>query len=74
MEGALNDWSDVMDDEELERIGAAKRRVESALEGESAADLKSAVEDLDGATEVMAARLVERAMAERLERQMGGEN
>jgi molecular chaperone DnaK len=74
VEGAVRDWSGIMDEAELERIRKAKDRVELAMAGASAAELKGAVEDLDGATEALAARLVERAMAERLERRMDGEN
>ena len=74
VEGALRDWGEEMEDEERERIEAARERVVVALRGEAAAELKGAVEELDGATEALAARLVERAMAERLARQLDGGN
>ena len=44
----------------------------AALEGGAAAELKAAVQALDSATETLAARLVERAMAEQLARKIDG--
>jgi len=52
-------------------IEAAAVEVRAAIEGQLANPLKVAVERLDKATEVMAARLVEQAMERALERKMG---
>jgi len=59
--------------EEGERaeIEEAAAEVRAAIAGQAANPLKAAVERLDKATEVMAARLVEQAMERALERKMG---
>ena len=59
--------------EEGERaeIEGATAEVRAAIAGRAANPLKAAVERLDKATEVMAARLVEQAMERALERKMG---
>jgi molecular chaperone DnaK len=56
---------------EREEIEAAVAGVESAVKAASANALKAAVQRLDSATEAAAARLVEKAMEEALEREMG---
>ncbi len=59
-------------DDERGEIQAAAAAVRSALAGGAANPLKAAVQRLDTATEALAARLVEQAMDEALERTMGG--
>lgn len=58
-------------DDERTEIEAAVAAVKSALAGGSANPLKAAVQRLDHATEALAARLVEQAMDEALERKLG---
>ncbi len=60
-------------DEERVEIEAASDAVRSALSSGSANPLKAAVQRLDHATEGLAARLVERAMEEALERRLAGD-
>lgn len=55
---------------EKEEIEEAARLVRLALESKAANPLKAAVQRLDAATEALAARLVEKAMDEALERQL----
>jgi molecular chaperone DnaK len=59
--------------EEAERAGIEESvtKVKSAMAAADANGLKAAVKRLDEATEAAAARLVERAMEEALEREMG---
>ncbi|HVJ47347.1 MAG TPA: Hsp70 family protein [Luteolibacter sp.] len=59
------------EDGEQAEIEAAAAAVKSALAGGAANPLKAAVQRLDAATEALAARLVERAMEEALERKLG---
>ncbi|RPJ35903.1 MAG: molecular chaperone DnaK [Verrucomicrobiaceae bacterium] len=61
-------------DDEREEIVAAAVAVRAALASGAANPLKAAVQRLDTATEALAARLVEQAMDEALERAMAGEN
>ena len=56
-------------DDERDEIEAAVIAVENALAGSAANPLKAAVQRLDVATEALAARLVEQAMDEALDRQ-----
>ncbi|MGJ8696553.1 MAG: Hsp70 family protein [Verrucomicrobiaceae bacterium] len=58
---ALEQVGDLLDENELKEIREGREKVGLALKSGAAAQLKSAVEDLDGATEVMAALLVEKA-------------
>jgi hypothetical protein len=59
--------------EEHERgeIEAAVLEVKAAIKSGAANALKAAVQRLDSATEAAAARLVEKAMEEALERELG---
>jgi molecular chaperone DnaK len=57
-------------DDERAAIEAAANDVKSALAAGAANPLKAAVQRLDSATEALAARLVEQAMDEALERGM----
>ncbi len=59
-------------DDERAEIEAAAKAVREALATGAANPLKAAVQRLDTATEALAARLVEKAMDEALERVMGG--
>jgi molecular chaperone DnaK len=61
----------LVEEGEREEIEAAVGEVESAIKAGSANALKAAVQRLDSATEAAAARLVEKAMEEALEREMG---
>jgi molecular chaperone DnaK len=58
-------------DDERAEIEAAAKAVREALAAGAANPLKAAVQRLDTATEALAARLVEKAMDEALERAMG---
>ena len=58
-------------DEEREQIDNAVTEVRAALASGAANSLKAAVQRLDAATEALAARLVEKAMEEALERKLG---
>lgn len=58
-------------EEEREQIDKAASEVRAALASGAANSLKAAVQRLDAATEVLAARLVEKAMEEALERKLG---
>lgn len=60
-------------EEEAELIGAAVGEVQKAIESGAANPLKAAVQKLDQATEVLAARLVEKAMDEAVERSLSKE-
>ncbi len=60
-------------DDERGEIEAAAAAVKSALAIGAATPLKAAVQRLDAATEALAARLVEQAMDEALERGMAGD-
>lgn len=61
-----------LDDERVE-IDAAAAAVRAALSQRAANPLKSAVQRLDAATEALAARLVEQALDEALDRQLAGQ-
>ena len=61
-----------LDDERTE-IESAVAEVNAALTGGSAHPLKTAVQRLDHATEALAARLVEKAMDDALERRLAGD-
>ncbi|MFK7850335.1 MAG: Hsp70 family protein [Akkermansiaceae bacterium] len=61
----------LVDDSERKSIEVAVQEVHTAIRNSDANALKAAVGRLDGATEAAAARLVEAAMAEALEREMG---
>lgn len=61
----------LVEDGEKEEIDAAYQEVKIALEKGAPNPLKEAVQKLDKATEAAAARLVEKAMEEALEREMG---
>ena len=61
------------DGEERARIEQALTRVKDLLEGGGAAQLKAAVEALDGATEALAARMVEEALMAQMQRKLGQE-
>jgi molecular chaperone DnaK len=58
-------------DEETGEINAAVAEVEQAMAQGAANPLKAAVKRLDTATEALAARLVEKAMEEALEKRLG---
>lgn len=60
-------------DDERAEIEAAAAAVRTAMETGAANPLKAAVQRLDGATEALAARLVEQAMDAALDRQLAGE-
>jgi molecular chaperone DnaK len=70
VEAALEQWGGTLAADEREEIESARRAVEEALSSGAAARLKAEVERLDRATEPLAARLVEKAMAERLRAQL----
>ena len=57
-----------MSQEETQEIAAARARVESALAANDVNTLKSAIQVLDAATEGIAARIVEKAMEEALQK------
>ena len=57
-------------EDERQVIEAAAAKVRSCLEQGAANPLKAAVQQLDQATEALAARIVERAMDEALDRQL----
>lgn len=61
----------LVEDSEKDEIHAAYHEVKAALTKGAPNPLKAAVQRLDKATEAAAARLVEKAMAEALEREMG---
>ena len=64
---ALREFGEDMEEGERDEIEAARGAVVEALEGNSASALKGAVEQLDEATEALAARLVEQALSGQLE-------
>ena len=64
---ALGQLGEELDEAERAEILGAEQSVREALEGEHANALKAAVEKLDDATESLAARLVEKALAKQLE-------
>ncbi|TAE77992.1 MAG: molecular chaperone DnaK [Verrucomicrobia bacterium] len=70
VEQALAAAGDLVSETEREEIVAAAREVRVALEGGLPNPLKAAVQRLDQSTEAFAAALVERAMAEALERRL----
>ena len=70
VEVALTQLGSALGEGEREEIMSARRAVEQALAREEANELKAAVEALDLATEGLAARMVEEALAARTE---GGE-
>lgn len=61
----------LVEEMEKEEINAAYGEAKAALAKGAANPLKAAVQRLDKATEAAAARLVEKAMGEALEREMG---
>ena len=61
----------LVEEHERSEIEAAVREVEAAIQSGAANPLKAAVQRLDAATEAAAARLVEKAMEEALERELG---
>jgi molecular chaperone DnaK len=60
-----------VEEHEREEIESAVKEVKAAISTGAANALKAAVQRLDSATEAAAARLVEKAMEEALEREMG---
>ena len=60
-----------VEEHEREEIESAVKEVKAAMASGAANALKAAVQRLDSATEAAAARLVEKAMEEALEREMG---
>lgn len=62
---------DLVEPEERDEIEAAVAEVKAAMVSKNANALKAAVKTLDNATEAPAARLVEKAMEEALERELG---
>lgn len=63
VEAALQEAGEYLEDRDLEEIRKQKAAVEEALASGEGARLKTAVEGLDGATEALAAILVEKATA-----------
>jgi molecular chaperone DnaK len=61
----------LVEDQEREEIESAVKEVKAAISSGAANTLKAAVQRLDTATEAAAARLVEKAMEEALERELG---
>ena len=61
----------LVDEHEREEIESAVQEVKAAMASAAANALKAAVQRLDTATEAAAARLVEKAMEEALERELG---
>lgn len=61
----------LVEEQEQEEIESAVKEVKAAMASGAANALKTAVQRLDSATEAAAARLVERAMEEALERELG---
>ncbi|MCH7228084.1 Hsp70 family protein [Haloferula sp. A504] len=72
VEAVLSQGDGIVPEEEVAGIREAEATVREALDSGDANRLKAAVESLDKATEAVAARMVERAMEEALERRMGG--
>jgi molecular chaperone DnaK len=64
---------DLATPDERAEITAAAERVRAALAGGAANPLKASVQQLDAATEALAARLVEKAMEEALERKFAAD-
>lgn len=62
VEGALSIGSEWLSEEEKKAIETARADVRDALEGKEAHRLKQAVQELDRATEALAAKIVEHAM------------
>ena len=71
MEAVLSQGEGLVDEEESASIRALAAKVEAAMEAGEANPLKAAVQELDQATEGVAARLVEKAMEESLMRKLG---
>ena len=61
----------LVEEHELEEIESAVKEIKEAISSGDANTLKAAVHRLDTATEAAAARLVEKAMEEALERELG---
>ena len=61
----------LVEEHEHEEIESAVKEVKAAISSGAANTLKAAVQRLDSATEAAAARLVEKAMEEALERELG---
>lgn len=61
----------LVEEHEREEIESAVKEVKAAIQSGAANSLKAAVQRLDNATEAAAARLVEKAMEEALERELG---
>jgi molecular chaperone DnaK len=61
----------LVEENECEEIESAVKEVKAAISSGAANTLKAAVQRLDTATEAAAARLVEKAMEEALERELG---
>jgi molecular chaperone DnaK len=61
----------LVEEHEREEIESAVKEVKAAISSGAANTLKAAVQRLDNATEAAAARLVEKAMEEALERELG---
>jgi molecular chaperone DnaK len=61
----------LVEEHECEEIESAVKEVKAAISSGAANTLKAAVQRLDTATEAAAARLVEKAMEEALERELG---
>ncbi len=68
----LKQGTGLVSGKEAERIQEAAAGVRNAMELKEANRLKAAVQELDKATEGVAARLVERAMEEAMARKMDG--
>ena len=71
VEAVLSQGEGLVDEEESASIRALAAKVEAAMEAGEANPLKAAVQELDQATEGVAARLVEKAMEESLMRKLG---
>ncbi|MGB1128950.1 MAG: Hsp70 family protein, partial [Haloferula sp.] len=71
VEAVLSQGEGLVDEEESASIRTLAAKVEAAMEAGEANPLKAAVQELDQATEGVAARLVEKAMEESLMRKLG---
>jgi len=67
---AIQQMQHDMSTEELNSIQSAKQEVEKQLESKNASALKQAVQKLDKATEALAAKLVEKAMSDALNKKL----
>lgn len=70
VEQVLAQGGGLVSDDEVAEIRAAADAVKAALEAQQANPLKAAVQELDRATEAVAARIVEKAMEEALARRL----